>query len=487
MQLPRKTPMRVADLTLQRQVSQSDKAASPYLHLAFTPPLGTTRIDLELTYPQSETCVVDLGLGDARLTDYPSPAGLRGWSGGARRRIFVAQDGATPGYQAGEIQHGVWQVILGLYRLPEGQTPVTVDIWFDHAPRDLILPLAPSQPRRANQAGPGAGWYRGDLQCHTFHSDATGAPENLAETARREGLDFLAVTDHNTVTAQGAYFNAASSPDLIFLPAYEFTTEFGHANVFGARQVMDFRSHDPADVLAMIARIQAQGWLFSINHNKPEIPWRYPIANVDAMEVWQSVWLAGNHHALAVWQDHLAKGARIAAVGGSDFHQPGLERPENPQTLARPCTWAFCAELSEAAVLDAIRHGRTLISESPEGPRVTFAIGQATLGDTVPEMAHEVHFATIGAVGDLLEFWDTTGCIATWPVTKATGEGRLTLSPKGFLRAQIVAVASRAASIQTAVLWLLDHHDQAADWLESLDKPVLRCLTSALYVTPRAT
>src|SRR5690606_41326114 len=79
-------------------------------------------------------------------------------------------------------------------------------------------------------------WYEGDLQCHTFHSDGQGSPEQLHATARREGLDFLAVTEHNTLTSHPAYFAGASSQDLIFIPAYEFTRSEEHTSELQSRE-----------------------------------------------------------------------------------------------------------------------------------------------------------------------------------------------------------------------------------------------------------
>ena len=40
-----------------------------------------------------------------------------------------------------------------------------------------------------------------ELHCHTCHSDASFLPEELAEAARAEELDVIAMTDHNTTSA----------------------------------------------------------------------------------------------------------------------------------------------------------------------------------------------------------------------------------------------------------------------------------------------
>ncbi|HEV7292232.1 MAG TPA: PHP domain-containing protein, partial [Devosia sp.] len=160
--------------TITAHITRADQSPSPYYYIPFDVPAGTTRIDVTLSYPKAEDCVIDLGAFDPRDTGYPANEGFRGWSGGARERFFIATDDATPGYVHGEIQPGRWNVILGLYKIPEQGAEASVTISLDNAERRVEPPPARTFPVRHGQ-----GWYRGDLHCHTFHSDARGAPELL--------------------------------------------------------------------------------------------------------------------------------------------------------------------------------------------------------------------------------------------------------------------------------------------------------------------
>ncbi|MBS0654507.1 MAG: PHP domain-containing protein, partial [Verrucomicrobia bacterium] len=45
--------------------------------------------------------------------------------------------------------------------------------------------------------------YRVDLHCHSTYSDGSLTPQNLLELAKKEGLDAIAITDHDTF---GGYF-----------------------------------------------------------------------------------------------------------------------------------------------------------------------------------------------------------------------------------------------------------------------------------------
>ncbi len=462
--------------TFRARITPADKAAHPYYYLPFEVPFGTTRLDVTLTYPKAPDCVIDLGCFDPRDTGWPSDAGFRGWSGGARDAFFIATDDATPGYVHGDMPAGTWHVILGLYKVPPQGADVEVAVRLDRAPRAV----AP-QPARPQPVRKGAGWYRGDLHCHTFHSDARGAPETLHAAARQAGLDFLAVADHNTTT-QRRYFHAESSPDLVFIRAMEVTTAEGHANVFGVDDWIDFRMTRPADAHTLARLVHDRGGLLSINHDKPDIPWDYEFPEADCMEVWQHPWLAWNWVSLARWQDRLARGLRLPAIGGSDFHQPEALLPEGPLTLARPTTVLWLPDLSEDAVLAAMKAGRGYITESPTGPHLEMTAGGAVMGGTASAIDH-VAVTVRGAAGDLLSLVDAGGRIASRAIDSDDWQAEIPVDPRGFVRAEVIADASRAAlvaDLRSALRpgplpWGLTEHDIAT-------QPIRRALGNPVHI-----
>lgn len=423
--------------TITARITRADQAANPYFYVPFDVPEGTTRIDVTLAYAKAEDCVIDLGAFDPRDTGYPTREGFRGWSGGARDRFFIATDDATPGYVHGAIQPGRWTVILGLYKVPEAGAEVSVTIALDAAPRTLE-----QQPARTFPVRRQAGWYRGDLHCHTFHSDAKGSPELLHAAARQAGLDFLAIADHNTTT-QRRYFHPQSSPGLVFVRAMEVTTAEGHANVYGVDDWIDFRMTRPSDAHMLARLVHDRGGLLSINHDKPPIAWEYELPEADCQEVWQSTWMAWNWIALDRWQQRLASGQRLSAIGGSDYHQPAQLMPEGPLVLARPTTVLWLPELSEDAILAAMKAGQGYVTESPTGPALVMTVDGQPMGSTVagPRMARaEVR----GAEGDRLVWIDASGDIGSALIEADEWSHDFAVDhAKGFIRAEIVAEASR--------------------------------------------
>jgi len=460
-------------------ITPADQTRSPYFYIPVEVPPGTTRIDVALAYPKADDAVIDLGMLDPRATDYPTEQGFRGWSGGARDAFFVATDNATPGYIHGEIQPGTWQVILGLYKVPAAGLDVTVNANFDATPRELM-----PQPERTFPVRAGAGWYKGDLHCHTFHSDALGAPEILHAAAKQAGLDFLAIADHNTIT-QRRYFHPHSSPDLVFVRAMEITTATGHANVYGVDEWIDFRMSQPSDAHTLARMVHEKGGLLSINHDKPTIPWDYELPEIDCQEVWQSHWLAWNWVALARYQQRLASGLRISLIGGSDFHQPAALQPEGPFVLARPTTVLWLHELSEDAILAAMKAGRGYVTESPTGPHLSITANGQSMGSVLPQGPVEASAMVRGAEGDRLVWLDATGPIHEQLVESAEWHGGYNGTPKTFLRAELIAEAGRQSIVDAFVAGLegksLPWQLQAADLTNQL---IRRALSNPIYIEP---
>jgi len=463
--------------TITAHVTRADQTRNPYFYIPFEVPSGTTRIDVKMAYAKAEDCIIDLGAFDPRDAGYPTKEGFRGWSGGARDRFFLATDDATPGYIHGEIQPGTWRVILGLYKVPEAGADVSVTISLDASPRKLE-----PQPARALPVRKGAGWYKGDLHCHTFHSDARGAPELLHAAAKQAGLDFLAIADHNTIT-QRRYFHPQSSPDLVFVRGMEVTTAEGHANVYGVDEWIDFRMTKPSDAHVLEKLVHEKGGLLSINHDKPPIAWEYEMPKADCQEVWQSTWLAWNWIALERYQQRLASGMKLSAIGGSDFHQPDRLLPEGPLVLARPTTVFWLPELSEDAVLAAMKSGFGYVTESPDGPHLDIRVGNTIMGGTVASVA-SLDVAVRGAAGDRVVLIDATGEIAVVDIVGDDFSASIAIdNAQKFVRAEIVAAASRerllaeyASLLEGRELpWQLRNVDVAG-------QPIRRALSNPIYI-----
>ncbi len=362
-----------------------DRFRSVYQYLPVEVPPGSAALRVALEY-ERDGAVIDLGcLG---------PMGFRGWSGGARKSFVVASDDATPGYLPGELEPGLWRVVLGLHQLPADGAAYRVSAevthraagWLPKAPVAPPVPMGRPSPRSL-PARPGYRWLPGDLHSHTVHSDGAMTVAELAEFAVRRGLDFLAVTDHNTVSHHGELAEASRRYGITLVAGQELTTAYGHANVFGDVGWIDFRN-DADDWLDAADRT---GGLMSINH-----PIAGPVAWLRSMrrrpplvEVWHWSWLDLSWTIpLSWWQ---AWSPSAIPVGGSDWHREGSDAPPG-----QPTTWVEVphdaaqaagaiggvAIADPAAILAALRAGRVAISGTRDGAVLLRADGSPD-GDLV--------------------------------------------------------------------------------------------------------
>lgn len=236
----------------------------------------------------------------------------------------------------------------------------------------------------------------------------------MIELARAEGLDFVAITDHNTVKALP---QAGEDPGFLILPGIEVTVDEGDFNVFGLRGWHDWMEPictGPIRVslggryrttTELMRRTAAEGLLNSINH--PLLPpWEWRDAETDlryvhCLEVWNDPYWPdngwANPKAVALWTAWLNAGYRITAVGGSDYHYPPRPEAGDPgERLGLPATYVCVEERSVAGLLEGLRRRRVFISV---GPKVEFRAEAGDrswgIGDDLGEHSGEVRLITL--------------------------------------------------------------------------------------------
>ena len=357
-------PAAAETLTLTGVMTGADHQT--YREVPFKVPPGTASVTVEFAYTgKDQKSVIDLGIRDAQR--------FRGWSGGNKARFTLTETWATPSYLPGPLLAGEWKLILGVPNLrKDGRAEYTAKITLDRGPVFHGFAEAPLRT--------GPGWYRGDLHMHTQHSDGSCGSRTgkripcplfrTLEAAAARGLDFVAVTEHNTP----AHFQdlAELQPyydDLLLIPGREITTFHGHANVFGVTAPLDFQLGGPRapDLSRILDQVEAAKGLISINH--PGLPsgeacmgcgWtaKTDFARIPAIEAINGVNSEGPLSGIAFWEARLNVGFRITAVGGSDNHDAGLPPARGVGT---PTTVVWAENLSQDAILDGIRQGRAFV------------------------------------------------------------------------------------------------------------------------------
>ena len=374
---PLQAATRAPDLTLRDTIT--DAAYRTYRLIPFEVPVGVKALEIRFDYTgREDRTTIDVGLlgpGDT------FGASFRGWSGGNKRSFVLSNADATPSYLSGPVTAGRWQLLLGVPNIRAGKiAQFTAKVYFQ---RDDAKGL----PAQATALRSEAGWYRGDLHMHSGHSDGNCASKSgeqrvpcplflTLNAAADHGLDFVAVTEHNTnshvreLTALQPYFDR-----MLLIPGMELTTFQGHANAFNLREQVDFRvgTAQVPDWNTLLAEVAAKGALVSINH--PRVPtgeecmgcgWSpkpaATMALVQAVEVVNGYNVETAVAGVPFWQEQLQLGHRLTAIGGSDTHDATAKEILPPAArIGVPTTVVYASELSADGIMAGIRSGNVFI------------------------------------------------------------------------------------------------------------------------------
>lgn len=353
----------------------------------------------------------------------------------------------TRGYRPGPIEAGKWAVELGVGAVvpqsqgdAQGKVAWRVEVELSDNPAYADQPYAPA-PYDAAPRG-GAGWYAGDMHVHAEHSalgDATmtevfdSAFKPIA--AGGSGLDFITLSDYVVDTGWGEIGrHQAGHPGKLISRSAEVITYRGHVNNHGSAQFVDYRTgplqewsngtlttrRAGSGPNGVFDRIGAAGGYTQVNHPTTfpaKVPpfellcrgcsWEYDYADtdwskVDAIEV--ATGPAGLQQAprpgpnpftpLAIqfYEDALASGAHIAAVGSSDSHN--ANRTPNAVTqspIGQATTVVYADELSEEGIQRGVEAGHTYVKNfGNDGPDLRFEARSRVSGDVLGIMGDTV-------------------------------------------------------------------------------------------------
>jgi hypothetical protein len=385
---------------------------------------------------------LDLGIFDAHgisaINSETGFSGSRGWSGGFRNNFTISAWDATPGYNAGPLLPGTWNVVLGPYATNRSGIDWTLDIILSYDTPISSSPywspaLAPlyqsSFPTSPNQSLTSQ-WLRGDFHMHSIYSDGRYLPSQQIAHALSYNLDFIFFSEHNTDSLNNnvARWIPSNASDLLIGRAIEVTTRHGHWQAIGLerQQQVEWRytnASNDAGYFDAATQVRLSGGLVSINHpfeTCSRCNWTLDWDHNDAMEVWNGRFDDKDQQAITFWQSQLVAGRRVIAIGGSDAHSPpdinGL-----PTTVVR-----VEGEKSQASIVQGVKMGRVYIVEGP-GMGIDFALMSgsgarvAEIGDTYAktELTRDIVVSLVGKgfAGANACFINEKGCFHNATVT----------------------------------------------------------------------
>jgi predicted metal-dependent phosphoesterase TrpH len=204
-----------------------------------------------------------------------------------------------------------------------------------------------------------------ELHAHSAAShDGRDPVDRLLEQAAAVGLDGLAVTDHDEIAASLEAAEKAPEYGLVGIPGMEVSSADGHVLALGVRELV------PAGLpfAETVARIHDQGGLAVVPHpfqksrsGVAASVSREALASADAVETYNSRLLTGLANRRA---ERFARRHGLPMTAGSDAHIAEM--------VGRAATLVDADERSAAAVLDAIREGRTSLDGRRTPWRISF-------------------------------------------------------------------------------------------------------------------
>jgi hypothetical protein len=402
----------ISTITLSGDVTTD---GGDYVVVPFEVPAGT--VEMEITHSDnSDNDILDWGV-------WQPDGAMRGWGGGNTENAIIGVETSSRSYLPGAIEAGTWELDVGKAKILSPSVHWTASITFRDAPTLAVETRTPWTPVTL-ESGPR--WYKGDFHVHSRQSgDATATFDEIVTLARSRGLDFVALSDHNTVAhvdLVAAYQGGVS--DFLFMRAVEVTTYGGHGNAVGIGDYVDHHiGLDGRAAAGIVADVVGQGGIFSVNHPLLDVGdlcigcvWSHadtPWDQVTALEIQTGNYefgvLAFTGQVIEMWDDLHDDDHRLTAIGGSDDHRAGQSTGMFSSPLGSPCTLVYADQLSEAAILEAVRSGRVIVNlRGPDDPLVELSLtsdhgGNAAIGETIAADRATLEAHVVGGMGTELE------------------------------------------------------------------------------------
>ena len=189
-----------------------------------------------------------------------------------------------------------------------------------------------------------------DSHIHSeYSSDSHAKIDDILNIAKKENIDIIAISDHNTVDGTSEVVKKTRNTDILAIPSIEISSTQGHIIGFGCEEMIP-RDLTPQDT---IDRIHDLGGLAIIPH--PYCFYRhgllcksdYKDLKIDAIEIKNARFIVGYCNNKA---KKLSKKENIPALGASDAHY---------YKFVGDCYSLIDCEKDIDSVLKAIRKNKT--------------------------------------------------------------------------------------------------------------------------------
>lgn len=259
----------------------------------------------------------------------------------------------------------------------------------------LLLPDSNKLPQFSSRTGSSIhlSGYReavGVIHVHSRYSDGQLSVERIAEVAQRQDLDFLILTDHNTLEGRRKGKAGWYGRTLLLIDE-EISTAAGHCLALRLSAEVESRQ----DAFWTLQEIRRRGgWSFIAHPFWRKKPWDEPeMEGITGLEIYNAVedvsdenplalglatlflgsdatlprWLDRPDQELALWDRRLARGDRLVGIGSSDAHGLswfGLHLGPYSSffRMVRNHLLVKGGEISESSIYEAIEQGHLFVA-----------------------------------------------------------------------------------------------------------------------------
>jgi predicted metal-dependent phosphoesterase TrpH len=155
-----------------------------------------------------------------------------------------------------------------------------------------------------------------DLHIHSKYSyDSLLSPYQILKSAKKQGLDGIAVTDHNTILGGQVTRRENQDPDLEVIIGAEIKTEYGDIiGLFLNTEIVSRKFYEVIDEIKVQGGYSVLAHPYRLNTSPEKI-----VGCVDCIEIFN----ARSSHAKNKKADELTKQYSKGITAGSDAHSPG--------------------------------------------------------------------------------------------------------------------------------------------------------------------
>lgn len=219
--------------------------------------------------------VIDFALLDENGDDLGS-------SGSNMRKIVISSSFASDGYKR-RPPHGTWQIIVGCYQVKDSGATAFYDVTY------IFKEFR---------------YLKGDIHTHTTNSDGKYTVLQLAQKAKKKGLDFLFITDHNNSTEDLAI---PLVEGLTIIEGLELTNYDGHINLLGVKKPYNgsYATVTLAELNEKLGQAKRNGAMRVLNHPfcfMNPIDYNIDDVDYDGIEIWNGPAVAKEMIAAHWWQ-----------------------------------------------------------------------------------------------------------------------------------------------------------------------------------------